>query len=156
MVECNIPKKVYHLINSIIENEDSSKNYTVIVNGGVILSYASCCNKGKPSNYISRRAHTCDHYFTRHSEIQALHKLRKRLYKKRKINSLLVINFRINNKKEIKNSCCCLSCSTTLFRIGITKIIYSNDDGKFLFSSITDLLNISKYSKGTKLKKSIK
>ena len=147
-----LPRKIL----SIIHTDDKELlNYTIIMRGQKILSIESCDNQGHSSTYISRRVGTSKYFTTRHSEIKALHNLRKLLQKKRKINSIKVINFRLVKDHmgniHIGNSQCCRPCCETLYRLGINTIIYSTNNGDFVKESTSDIMEKTKYSKGSKL-----
>lgn len=145
-----IQHEIYKLkFNTLPKPCIQGKHFTIIMHGGKILACETNCNLGKPTNYITRRVNTTTDYYTRHSEIQALHRMRKTIIKKRKMNSLLVINFKIGHDLSIKNSCCCKACTETLIRLGVTKVIYSLDDGSFVKKNLDDLKEIAKPSKGT-------
>ena len=134
-------------------NTIQSKHYTIIMQGGKVLSCETNCNLGKPTNFITRRVNTNSNYYTRHSEIQALQRMRKTIIKKRKMNSLLVINFKLSNDLSIKNACCCTSCLETLCRLGINKVVYSLDNGSFVKMNVEQIKKIAKPSKGSLYKK---
>lgn len=123
-----------------------AKNWTIIIKGGKIISADYCCNLGKPTNYLCRKVHIVKEYGTRHSEIQALSRIKKTLDKERKIKSIKIINFRINKNGEIKNSKPCLACSKVLQRLDIINIIYSNDNGDFIKDKVNNVLQNAKYS----------
>lgn len=151
----DICRKISNIIDDEIEKRRNDKeivpkNYTIVSQGGKILSFETNCNFGKSSNYISRRAGTVSKYFTLHSELKALHRLRKLFLKKRKMNTINVINFRITHDLSIKNACCCKACAETLLNLGIQNIIYSQDDGTFIRSKVRDIINTTTYSKGSK------
>jgi hypothetical protein len=130
-----------------VKVKDSNKNWTIITKGGKIISAHHCCNLGKPTNYVCRQVNIVKEYATRHSEVQAIAKIKKTLLKTRKINDIKIINFRLSANGEIKNAKSCLACTKVLHRLGITNIIYSNDDGNFVKDKIIDVLNHAKYSK---------
>lgn len=121
-------------------------NWTIVSKGGKIISAHHCCNLGKPTNYICRQVNIVREYATRHSEVQALSRLKKIITKTRKINDLKIINFRLNKHGEIKNAKSCMACTKVLFRLGITNIIYSTDDGIFVKEKIEEVLKNTKYS----------
>ena len=126
-----------------------SFNGTIIVIGRKIISYATSCNLGRSSNYVSRRTKTDKIVVSRHAEIQALQLIRKSVLKKRKFKSVIVINFR-STTSGIKNSCCCIPCMQTLNNLGINKVIYSDGNGEFIKSDIKKMSNVAIYSRGTR------
>lgn len=127
------------------------KNWTIIIKGGKIISVDHSCNLGKSTNYICRKSGIINEYFTRHSEIQSLSRIRKTVMKERKINSIKIINFAINANGELKNSKCCLACAKTLRNLGIKNIIYTNEKGNFIKDDIENVLKTAKYSKGSRM-----
>lgn len=126
------------------------KNWTIVIKGGKIISADYCCNLGKPTNYLCRKVNVVKEYGTRHSEIQALSRIKKILDKERKINSIKIINFRITVNGEIKNAKSCLACTKVLKRLGISDIIYSDNDGNFIKDKVDNVLCDAKYSKYSK------
>lgn len=126
-----------------------AKNWTIIYKGGKIIVAKPSCNLGKPTNYICRKANVIDNYITRHSEVQALACIRK--IKKRKIETINIVNVRFSRDGEIKNSKCCSLCAKVLHRFGIKEVIYSTDNGNFVKEKINILLDSSLPSKGSLL-----
>ena len=145
-----ISSKIRKFIDQQINNNsDKPFNGTIIVIGNKIMCYATSCNLGRPSNYVSRRAKTDKIVVSIHAEIKALQLIRRSVLKKRKYKSVVVINFRSTNT-GIKNSCCCIPCMQTLNSLGINKVIYSNENGDFVKSNIEKISNIAIYSRGSR------
>jgi hypothetical protein len=107
--------------------------------GGKIISTNYNCHLGRPTNYICRKVNIVKEYGTRHSEIRAFSLLKKTLMKERKINSIKIINFRLNNSGEVKNSKPCKACAKVLERLGVSEIIYSDDHGRFIKDKLKNL-----------------
>ena len=133
-------------------NGNVAKNWTIIYKGGKILVAKPSCNLGKATNYICRQTNVIDNYTTRHSEVQALACISRKI-KKRKIDNITVINVRFSRDGDIKNSKCCSLCATVLQRFGIKQVIYSTDDGYFVKEKIDKVVNTSLLSKGSLMKK---
>ena len=124
-----------------------AENWTIICKGGKILVAKTSCNLGKPTNYICRRTNVIENYITRHSEVQALACIRK--LKRRKVDNINIINFRISREGQIKNSKCCSLCAKVLERFGIKEVIYSTDNGYFVKEKINKIVETALPSKGS-------
>lgn len=148
MQEYTLTKKIMNYVNSCITHS----NFTIIIYGSQILSIAKPNDEGSRDNYISRRAKTTNLYYSRHCEVVALAStsVRKKILKKRKVNNIWIINFRKDKDGNIVNGCCCLACCKTFESFGISKIVYSNDNGKFIRSNISEVKKIAKYSQSNR------
>jgi hypothetical protein len=140
-----LSKKIRKLIDELFD----ATNYTIVLYKNDIISIASPNDLGSANNYISRRTRTDSLYFSRHCETVALanSRVRKILLKRRKISNIKIINFRLSKSGLITNGCCCLACCKTLERFGISKITYSDYDGNFIKSNISDVKKTAKYSR---------
>lgn len=146
-------KKIKQIIEGLIPNNNFATNYTIITYGNEILAVATPSVQGSPDNYVSRRVGTSSLFYSRHCETIALanSRVRKIIQKRRKVNNIELINFRINKEGKFLNGCCCLACCRTLERFGINKIVYTDNDGNFIKTTIQNVKQNAQMSRGSRL-----
>jgi tRNA(Arg) A34 adenosine deaminase TadA len=69
--------------------------------------------------------------FTKHSEVHAIDRLNALLRNRREIiyKDFTLVNIRLNNKNEIRDSFPCNSCRNYVEHLGFKNIYYSSEDG---------------------------
>ena len=147
---CNLSRRLMNTVNNCI----TQRNFTFIIYGSQILSIAKPNDEGSRDSYITRRAKTTKLYYSRHCEVVALSasSVRKKILKKRKANNIWIMNFRKDKDGNIVNGCCCLACCKTFESFGINKIVFSNDNGQFIRSRISEVKTFANYSQSNRVK----
>ena len=102
---------------------------TAITKGGKFV----CSAEGNLSGVIKNSpfGHSC------HSEINAIKKLSKKDVKN--FSKYTIWNIRWDKNGEIKDSKPCSQCQKTLLKLGIKNIVFSNQDGSFTKSKLSEL-----------------
>jgi deoxycytidylate deaminase len=114
-----------------IEWKNDKGHITAITKGGKIICHA----EGNLSGVIkhSPRGYSC------HSEINAVKKLLNQKDVKN-MSKYTLWNIRWDKNGNIKDSKPCTQCQKTLINLGFKNIIFSNQDGTFTKSKISELI----------------
>ena len=72
------------------------------------------------------------------------------LTNKRKMAKVEVYNARFKRDGTVTMSCCCTNCAEMLYRAGIRKVIYTDENGKFIQDKTENIMMYAKKSRGTR------
>jgi deoxycytidylate deaminase len=125
--------RIYRLIYDEVFNHPSKRELaslhgSVICRGGSILSigYNSPRANSFSENYAQHPG------WTRHSELSAIQKVRRKI----DLNGCVMYNLRIDKNGLIRNSRPCGGCEKLLIDYGIKKVFFSTENGKIDFLKI--------------------